>query len=148
MFETFVLQAPLDFPIFILKKELLKIPLFGWYLRKIGSIEIARETTTKDNSVVVQVFNNNDEKGIYYLYEVEGFKKRVYLKEYNEYKENLNQLSNKELEELDQQVLGYDMGPDEEIVFYEDLSPSELKKQIKEEKENKSQRNEKRRCYF
>jgi 1-acyl-sn-glycerol-3-phosphate acyltransferase len=49
MFETFVLQAPLDYPIFILKKELLKIPLFGWYLRKIGSIEIIRETTTKDN---------------------------------------------------------------------------------------------------
>ena len=49
MFETFVLQAPLNFPIFILKKELLKIPLFGWYLRKIGSIEIIRETTTKDN---------------------------------------------------------------------------------------------------
>ena len=49
MFETFVLQAPLNFPIFILKKELLKIPLFGWYLRKIESIEIIRETTTKDN---------------------------------------------------------------------------------------------------
>jgi len=49
MFETFVLQAPLHFPIFILKKELLKIPLFGWYLKKIGSIEIIRETTTKDN---------------------------------------------------------------------------------------------------
>jgi len=49
MFETFVFQAPLNFPIFILKKELLKIPLFGWYLRKIGSIEIIRETTTKDN---------------------------------------------------------------------------------------------------
>jgi len=49
MFETFVLQAPLNFPIFILKKELLKIPLFGWYLRKIGSIEIIRETTTKNN---------------------------------------------------------------------------------------------------
>jgi 1-acyl-sn-glycerol-3-phosphate acyltransferase len=49
MFETFALQAPLNFPIFILKKELLKIPLFGWYLRKIGSIEIIRETTTKDN---------------------------------------------------------------------------------------------------
>jgi len=28
---------------------LLKIPLFGWYLKKIGSIEIIRETTTKDN---------------------------------------------------------------------------------------------------
>tara|TARA_B100000700_G_scaffold316799_1_gene406979 strand:- start:301 stop:1008 length:708 start_codon:yes stop_codon:yes gene_type:complete len=49
MFETFVLQAPLDYPVFILKKELLKIPLFGSYLRKIGSIEIIRETTTKDN---------------------------------------------------------------------------------------------------
>ena len=49
MFETFVLQAPLDFPVFILKKELLRIPLFGWYLRKIGSIEIIRETTTKEN---------------------------------------------------------------------------------------------------
>ena len=49
MFETFVLQAPIDFPIFILKKELLKIPLFGWYLKKIGSIEIVRETTTREN---------------------------------------------------------------------------------------------------
>ena len=38
MFETFVLQAPLDFPVFILKKELLSIPLFGWYFKKIGSI--------------------------------------------------------------------------------------------------------------
>ena len=49
MFETFVLQAPLNFPIFILKKELLKIPLFGWYLKKIGSIEIVRGITTKEN---------------------------------------------------------------------------------------------------
>ena len=49
MFETFVLQIPLDAPIFILKKELLKIPLFGQYLKKIGSVEIIRETTTKEN---------------------------------------------------------------------------------------------------
>ena len=49
MFETFALQIPLDSPIFILKKELLKIPLFGWYLRKIGSVAIIRETTTKEN---------------------------------------------------------------------------------------------------
>ena len=49
MFETFVFQAPLNFPIFILKKELLKVPLFGWYLKKIGSIEIIREKTTKEN---------------------------------------------------------------------------------------------------
>ena len=49
MFETFVLQIHLDGPIFILKKELLKIPLFGRYLKKIGAIEIVRETTTKEN---------------------------------------------------------------------------------------------------
>mgnify|MGYP001370153316 CR=1 FL=1 len=36
-------------PIFILKKELLSIPLFGLYLRKIGSVAIIRETTTKEN---------------------------------------------------------------------------------------------------
>jgi 1-acyl-sn-glycerol-3-phosphate acyltransferase len=49
MFETFVFQKPIDFPVFILKKELLRIPLFGWYLKKIGSIEIIREKTTKEN---------------------------------------------------------------------------------------------------
>ena len=49
MFETFALQALLDYPVFILKKELLKIPLFGLYLKKIKSIEIVRNTTTKDN---------------------------------------------------------------------------------------------------
>jgi 1-acyl-sn-glycerol-3-phosphate acyltransferase len=49
MFETFALQAPLQFPIFVLKKELLRIPLFGLYLKKIGSIDIVRKTTTKEN---------------------------------------------------------------------------------------------------
>ena len=39
----------LDYPVFILKKELLKIPLFGLYLKKIKSIEIVRDTTTKEN---------------------------------------------------------------------------------------------------
>ena len=49
MFETFALQAVLKYPVFILKKELLKIPIFGLYLKKIKSIEIVRNTTTKDN---------------------------------------------------------------------------------------------------
>tara|TARA_Y100000590_G_scaffold129491_1_gene148041 strand:- start:1092 stop:1799 length:708 start_codon:yes stop_codon:yes gene_type:complete len=49
MFETFALQSVLDYPVFILKKELLNIPLFGAYLKKIKSIEIIRDTTTKDN---------------------------------------------------------------------------------------------------
>ena len=49
MFETFALQSVLAYPVFILKKELLKIPLFGLYLKKIKSIEIVRDKTTKDN---------------------------------------------------------------------------------------------------
>ena len=32
-----------------MKKELLKIPIFGWYLIKIGSISIERGKTTKEN---------------------------------------------------------------------------------------------------
>ena len=49
MFETFYLQTIFNSPIFILKKELLKIPIFGWYLKKIGSISIKRNKITKDN---------------------------------------------------------------------------------------------------
>ena len=49
MFETFFLQTIFNSPVFILKKELLNIPLFGWYLRKIGSISISRNRTTKKN---------------------------------------------------------------------------------------------------
>ena len=49
MFETFYLQTIFNSPVFILKKELLKIPIFGWYLKKIGSISINRNKTTKDN---------------------------------------------------------------------------------------------------
>jgi len=49
MFETFFLQTIFNSPIFILKKELLRIPIFGLYLRKIGSISISRNKTTKEN---------------------------------------------------------------------------------------------------
>ena len=49
MFETFFLQTIFNSPIFILKKELLQIPIFGWYLKKIGSISINRNKTTKEN---------------------------------------------------------------------------------------------------
>ena len=49
MFETFFLQTIFNSPVFILKKELLKIPIFGMYLKKIGSISIDRDKTTKEN---------------------------------------------------------------------------------------------------
>ena len=64
MFETFALQSVLNYPVFILKKELLKIPLFGLYLKKIKSIEIIRDTTTKDNlsffDKVASIIKNED----------------------------------------------------------------------------------------
>ena len=49
MFETFYLQTIFNSPVFILKKELLMIPIFGWYLKKIGSISIKRNRISKSN---------------------------------------------------------------------------------------------------
>ena len=49
MFETFFLQTIFNSPIFILKKELLFIPIFGWYLKKIGSVSINRNKIAKEN---------------------------------------------------------------------------------------------------
>ena len=48
-FETFFLQSLFNSPVFILKKELLRIPIFGWHLKKIGSISIDRNKITKNN---------------------------------------------------------------------------------------------------
>jgi len=49
IFETFFLQTIFNSPVFILKKELLTIPIFGWYLKKIGSISIRRNKISKEN---------------------------------------------------------------------------------------------------
>jgi 1-acyl-sn-glycerol-3-phosphate acyltransferase len=49
MFETFFLQTIFNSPVFILKKELLLLPIFGWYLKKIGSISIKRNKISKEN---------------------------------------------------------------------------------------------------
>jgi 1-acyl-sn-glycerol-3-phosphate acyltransferase len=40
--ETFALYALLDDPLYILKRELMWLPLFGWYMRKAGLIPIDR----------------------------------------------------------------------------------------------------------
>ena len=64
MFETFFLQTLFNSPIFILKKELLKIPIFGLYLKKIGSISIERNKTTKKNlgffDKIIKTVNNSN----------------------------------------------------------------------------------------
>ena len=59
MFETFYLQTIFNAPIFILKNELLKIPVFGWYLKKIGSISVNRNKITKDNLGFIQKIKNS-----------------------------------------------------------------------------------------
>ena len=59
MFETFYLQTIFNSPIFILKKELTFIPIFGWYLKKIGSISIKRNKVSRDN---LDFFTNISEK--------------------------------------------------------------------------------------
>jgi len=40
--ETFSLYAVLDDPLYVLKRELMWLPLFGWYMRKAGLIPIDR----------------------------------------------------------------------------------------------------------
>ena len=64
IFETFFLQTIFDKPVFILKKELTKIPLFGWYLKKMGCISIDRNKISKENlnfsDEVGKVINNTD----------------------------------------------------------------------------------------
>ena len=49
IFETFFLQTIFENPVFILKKELIKIPLFGWYLKKMGCISIDRNKISREN---------------------------------------------------------------------------------------------------
>lgn len=46
-FETFAFRLILDDPAVILKRELLRIPIFGWYLAKSGVIAIDRAAGTK-----------------------------------------------------------------------------------------------------
>ena len=59
MFETFYLQTIFNSPIFILKYELIKIPIFGWYLKKIGSISINRNKISKDNLGLIDKIKNS-----------------------------------------------------------------------------------------
>ena len=42
LWETFSLYAVLDDPTYMLKRELMWLPLFGWYMRKAGLIPIDR----------------------------------------------------------------------------------------------------------
>lgn len=43
MWETIVLVAILEKPVMVFKKELLKVPIYGWWVKKSGSIPVDRE---------------------------------------------------------------------------------------------------------
>ena len=49
MFETFYLQTIFNAPFFVLKKELINIPIFGNFLKKLGCISISRGKVDRDN---------------------------------------------------------------------------------------------------
>lgn len=46
MFETFALFAVLDRPSFVMKRELARIPLWGWYAIRAGTITVGRDEGT------------------------------------------------------------------------------------------------------
>ncbi len=62
MFETFFLQTVFNAPIFILKKELLNIPVFGWYLKKIDSISVKRNKVSRENLNFIEKIKHAMEK--------------------------------------------------------------------------------------
>ena len=62
MFETFFLQTVFNAPIFILKRELLNIPVFGWYLRKIDSISVNRNKVSRENLNFIEKIKQAMEK--------------------------------------------------------------------------------------
>ncbi len=57
-FETFIFHLLLNDPAFILKRELLWIPFFGWYLGKSGVIAIDRSAGTKALKAMVKGAEN------------------------------------------------------------------------------------------
>lgn len=62
-FETIALTALLDKPAFVLKKELLYIPLFGLYLAKVGCVPIDRKAGASAIKQMVKAAKEKLEKG-------------------------------------------------------------------------------------
>ena len=58
-FETFYLQTIFKSPYFILKKELLDIPILGSFLKKIGCISINRNKISRENSDFMEKVQNS-----------------------------------------------------------------------------------------
>ena len=48
MWDTIALYLILDRPVVVLKRSLMNVPFYGWYIRKAGSIAVARDGSSKD----------------------------------------------------------------------------------------------------
>jgi hypothetical protein len=104
------------------------------------------KTTTPDDkteNVVVQVFNSEDERGVYYLYEVENFRKKVYLNDYNKYFEKLSDRNIEKLQsDLEELKIGekFDDNSYDNIEFINDYSKKESEENQKAKEKNQAAR--------
>ena len=58
--ETFFLYTLFENPIYILKKELNKIPILSFYFKKLGFIYVDRKMTFKTSKNILTKINNNE----------------------------------------------------------------------------------------
>jgi 1-acyl-sn-glycerol-3-phosphate acyltransferase len=70
--ETFALQIPFPAQTWVLKRELLWIPIFGWTLARGGAIAIDRKSGKKALNQVIQKGRDRLEKGYYVVVFPEG----------------------------------------------------------------------------
>jgi len=75
--ETFALRLLLDDPAFILKRELLRIPFFGWYLGKSGVVAIDRSAGMKALKEMVKGAEAATRQGRQVLIFPEGHRQEV-----------------------------------------------------------------------
>ena len=90
MFETFALQTVISGPVFILKKGLMKIPFFGWCLKKIGAIFVEEidEIGDKTARSIVDFFS--DINNIQIINRLKSFGLNFYQKDYDVHSAKLN----------------------------------------------------------
>lgn len=61
--ETFMFHLVINKPVFVLKKELLNIPFFGYYLKKMGMIAIDREGGIKSLKILLKQIQEKIDNG-------------------------------------------------------------------------------------
>jgi 1-acyl-sn-glycerol-3-phosphate acyltransferase len=72
MFETFALLHRFADPAFILKYELTRIPVFGWWLRKMGMISVRRDQGARALKEMARIARSEAESGRQILIFPEG----------------------------------------------------------------------------